>query len=231
MKRLKDNVAQKSFDVAKFYESQGQTQAAIIYYQDVVDNYPESSFVNESKARIEALKNKNVKKAAAPDKKKSQGNQQKKLSWNLFGLGKKDQKKQMQRLPPAARAKKGWRPFSFESKKEIQAVQVTPPPAETPKAEVQDQEIEVARIQSQPPVQSTQQASIEPVPLQQEEPPKVEQAIQVAESVQIAEPPEQEVKQVVQEPAPVLQEPQPVVKETPAQKIEQSPKKKSWWNP
>lgn len=66
MKRLKDNVAQKSFDVAKFYESQGKTEAAIIYYQDVIDTYPGSSFVNEAKARIDALKNKSVKKAASP---------------------------------------------------------------------------------------------------------------------------------------------------------------------
>jgi len=76
MKRLKDSVAQKSFDVAKFYEAQGKDAAAIIYYQDVIDSYPESSFVKEAKARVEAIKNKKSKPASSPlkfDKKKPAG--------------------------------------------------------------------------------------------------------------------------------------------------------------
>ena len=58
MKRLKDNVAEKSFRTAEFYESQGKKDAAIIYYQDVIDSYPNSFFASRAKAKIEALKNK-----------------------------------------------------------------------------------------------------------------------------------------------------------------------------
>jgi len=141
MKRLKDNVAQKSFDIAKFYEDQGKTQAAIIYYQDVIDAYPESSLVNEAKSRIEAVKNKGTKKAAPSpliDKKKQ------KLSWNLFGLtGKKQEKKQ---TPQAQEA----------------------PKAEAPKAEAQARTIEAPKTEPETPVtteapMTTAAPKIEPV--------------------------------------------------------------------
>lgn len=168
MKRLKDNVAQKSFDVAKFYESQDKTEAAVIYYQDVIDTYPESSLVNEAKARIGALKNKGVKKAPSPsdsDKKKQEsltGRSQKKLSWNLFGLtGKKQEEIQApQGLPKEAQKKKGWRPFSFETKKEIRQTQ-TPPAAKTPKVEVQAKAPEAPKTEATPP--TVQAPKTEPV--------------------------------------------------------------------
>jgi outer membrane protein assembly factor BamD len=63
MKRLKDNVAEKSFRAAEFYEFQGKKEAAIIYYQDVVDTYPDSNFAIKAKAKIGELKNRDQKKA------------------------------------------------------------------------------------------------------------------------------------------------------------------------
>lgn len=58
IRRLKDKSAEKSFLTARFYESQRQYLSAIMYYQDVVDKFPDSSFVNEAKSKIEKLKDK-----------------------------------------------------------------------------------------------------------------------------------------------------------------------------
>lgn len=58
IQRLKNKAAEKSFSAAKFYESQKRYGSAIIYYQDVMSKFPDSSFANEAKARIEELKKK-----------------------------------------------------------------------------------------------------------------------------------------------------------------------------
>ena len=58
IQRLKDKAAEKSFSTAKFYESQKHYSSAIIYYQDVVNKFPDSSFANEARAKIEELRNK-----------------------------------------------------------------------------------------------------------------------------------------------------------------------------
>jgi outer membrane assembly lipoprotein YfiO len=87
MKRLKDNVSEKSFKAAEFYESQGKIQAAIIYYQDVIDTYPDSIFVPKSQAKIEMLKARGTKKAAAlidATKKKSERVAREKKPWSPF---------------------------------------------------------------------------------------------------------------------------------------------------
>lgn len=55
IQRLKDKMAQKSFETAKFYESEKRYEAAILYYKDVVDRFPESSFALTAKAKIEEL--------------------------------------------------------------------------------------------------------------------------------------------------------------------------------
>ncbi len=55
IQRLKDKSAEKSLLTAQFYEKVGRWQAAIIYYKDVIDSYPESSYVNLSKTKIEHL--------------------------------------------------------------------------------------------------------------------------------------------------------------------------------
>jgi len=61
IQRLKDKSAEKSMSVAKFYESQKRYESALIYYQDVVDRFPDSSLINTARAKIEELKRK-VKK-------------------------------------------------------------------------------------------------------------------------------------------------------------------------
>jgi len=61
IQRLKDKSAEKSMSVAKFYESQKHYESAIIYYQDVVDRFPDSSLINTAKAKIEELKMKRKK--------------------------------------------------------------------------------------------------------------------------------------------------------------------------
>jgi len=61
IQRLKDKSAEKSMSVAKFYESQKHYESAIIYYQDVVDRFPDSSLINTARAKIEELKRKRKK--------------------------------------------------------------------------------------------------------------------------------------------------------------------------
>ncbi len=61
IQRLKDRSAEKSMSVAKFYESQKRYESAIIYYQDVVDRFPDCSLINTAKAKIEELKRKRKK--------------------------------------------------------------------------------------------------------------------------------------------------------------------------
>ncbi|MCX5680397.1 MAG: outer membrane protein assembly factor BamD [Candidatus Omnitrophica bacterium] len=58
IQRLKDKSAEKSMSVAKFYESQKHYESAIIYYQDVVNRFSDSSLINTAKAKIEELKRK-----------------------------------------------------------------------------------------------------------------------------------------------------------------------------
>ena len=55
IQRLKDRAAEKSLLTAQFYEKQGRYQAAIIYYKDVIETYPESSFVKLALSKIESL--------------------------------------------------------------------------------------------------------------------------------------------------------------------------------
>jgi len=61
IQRLKDKSAEKSMSVAKFYESQKHYESAIIYYQDVVDRFPDSSLINTAEAKIAELKKKRKK--------------------------------------------------------------------------------------------------------------------------------------------------------------------------
>jgi outer membrane protein assembly factor BamD len=240
MKRLKDNVAQKSFDVAKFYESQVKPQAAIIYYQDVIDSYPDSSFAKESRSRIEALKTKPVTKPAAGsplnfDKKKSKeqtDRSQKKLSWNLFGLGTKEQKPS-QAPAEAAPKKPGWRPFSFETKKETKKTPPeqpkTQPQVQAPQPEVLQQpspseiQVQAPSIEAQPeqPKTETQPAQQE-APKTEAQPEETAQPIPQVQTVQEVQPVEQQT--VTQETTTTTTPPQ-----TPeAAAVKGSAQKKSW---
>ncbi|MFA5085454.1 MAG: outer membrane protein assembly factor BamD [Candidatus Omnitrophota bacterium] len=120
MQRLKDNVAEKSFKAAEFYESQGKIAAAIIYYQDVIDTYPDSSFVSKARDKIEALKTRGTKKAAAsidPGKKKSESEQvvRQKKPWRVFKFGKSEKPEvKSETVVSETPKKKSWNPFSFK---------------------------------------------------------------------------------------------------------------------
>ena len=139
MRRLKDNVAEKSFRTAEFYESQGKKEAAIIYYQDVIDTYPDSSFVPAAKIKIEKLNTKEVKKVSAPldfDKKKQkpsinpkpnpevtpQANPvtqeaPKKKSWSPLSFLSKQPESEKKPVAQEASKKSSWSPLNFSSKK------------------------------------------------------------------------------------------------------------------
>ena len=55
IQRLKDRAAEKAYLTARFYEDRKRYDSAIIYYKEIMQEYPESSFVGEAKARIELL--------------------------------------------------------------------------------------------------------------------------------------------------------------------------------
>lgn len=61
VRRLKDKAAEKSLLSAQFYEKQKHYASAIIYYKDILEQYPESSFAELARKKIEELQKK-VKK-------------------------------------------------------------------------------------------------------------------------------------------------------------------------
>lgn len=93
--RLKDKAAEKSLMTAQFYESQSHYESAIIYYQDILDRFPECSFARLARSKIEELREriKNPKKKRAAGAKKNE-------------IGQKEK--------PEPR--KVWRPFNFKKK-------------------------------------------------------------------------------------------------------------------
>ncbi|MBN1526194.1 MAG: tetratricopeptide repeat protein [Candidatus Omnitrophica bacterium] len=56
--RLKDRGAEKSFMTAQFYEKLKKYKGAMIYYQDIVDRFPDSSFAMTAQAKIDVLRGK-----------------------------------------------------------------------------------------------------------------------------------------------------------------------------
>jgi len=62
IQRLKDKAAEKSYRTAKFYESRHKYKSAIIYYEEIINEFPESSFVKEARAKVALLKFKAEKK-------------------------------------------------------------------------------------------------------------------------------------------------------------------------
>jgi tetratricopeptide (TPR) repeat protein len=119
MQRLKDKAAEKSMMVAKFYEQQHHPKSAIIYYQDVLDRYPDAICAPVAKTRIEILQ---VEMARPPA--------------GMFGWFRKAEKGEA--APPAPRKK--WTPWSLFGKKGEPAaaagapVAAITPPAAMPQA-------------------------------------------------------------------------------------------------
>lgn len=62
IQHLKDKAAEKPFLTAKFYERQRHYDSALIYYKEVVERFPESSFAKEARERIVELENKRAKR-------------------------------------------------------------------------------------------------------------------------------------------------------------------------
>ena len=137
MKRLKDNVSEKSFSAAEFYEARGKTRAAIIYYQDVIDTYPDSAFVSKARAKIEALKARGARKAAAPidlSKKKPEQVVREKKPWSPFSFKSGKPEMKAEAAVQETSREKTWNPFSFKSgKKKTEVAVQTTPAKETPK--------------------------------------------------------------------------------------------------
>lgn len=61
IQRLKDRTAGKSMSTARFYERGKHYESAIIYYQEVLDKFPDSSSAPEARKRIEELNKKRRK--------------------------------------------------------------------------------------------------------------------------------------------------------------------------
>jgi outer membrane protein assembly factor BamD len=60
--KLKDKKAKHDFDIAKYYEDNSEYKAAVIYYQSVINEYPQSIWAKKAKERIEKIeKNQNEK--------------------------------------------------------------------------------------------------------------------------------------------------------------------------
>ena len=138
IQRLKDKAAEKSLLTAQFYEREGRYQAAIIYYKDVIDTYPESSFVKLSRSKIESLtarleKSKiksapfsfmkqakpkeTVTKAAVPEQKVSKAK-----SWNPLGFMKPAKPKEEAAVSQAPKKTSGWNIFGVKKQSEPKEV-------------------------------------------------------------------------------------------------------------
>ncbi len=106
IQRLRDKMAEKSLLTADFYEKQKHYRSAIVYYQDVVDRFPDCSYVDKAKAKIEELKKKMAGETGGGGEKKA---------WKPLNFPKPV--KQPKSLAPAEEEakspKKGWKPFSF----------------------------------------------------------------------------------------------------------------------
>lgn len=159
IRRLKDKAAEKSLQTAQFYEKIRKKESAIIYYQDIIDRYPDCSYTEEAKVRIEELRT--GRKRQAPGAAAERGGlfsifpapapapapgavpppAPAKKGWlPSFGLGRKAAGAPAPVVPaPAPAAKKGWFPsFGFGKKEAEPAVgpaTTVPEPLGAPSAE------------------------------------------------------------------------------------------------
>ncbi|MDO8535912.1 MAG: outer membrane protein assembly factor BamD [Candidatus Omnitrophota bacterium] len=236
MKRLKDNVAEKSFKAAEFYETQGKTQAAIIYYQDVIDAYPESAFVNRAKAKIEALKAIGTKKAAVPidlsKKKPKQVTTKEKKPWRALKFESRRPQKKAEAATSEVPKKKAWSPLSFKSEKKnsgmaAEATQ-TKEPAKNKPWNLFDLGAKKEPVAKEAPKKAWKPFSFEKTKKAEPQKAPVE-ALAVAPTVTLAEVPvvtQTPVADIKKEDAvtPIIES--PVVEAAP--QIQEAPKEKGW---
>lgn len=55
LRELNERESRKIFDIARFYERQGNFESAIIYYQEIIDKYPQTKWAQEAGEKIEEL--------------------------------------------------------------------------------------------------------------------------------------------------------------------------------
>lgn len=125
VQRLKDKAASKSLMTAQFYERQGRYKAAMIYYQDVIDSYPDSTLANGAKAKVAEMDAKlNGPKKSIMDvfKKEPPAHEVK------GGAGKPVKAKEEQ--DEVAAEKKGWTPLKFTRPSKTKAAPAESKPAE-----------------------------------------------------------------------------------------------------
>lgn len=56
IERLENQKAQNIFNVARFYEKRGNFDSAIIYYEEILDKYPESNLAPEALERLQVIR-------------------------------------------------------------------------------------------------------------------------------------------------------------------------------
>lgn len=56
---LEEQKARKNFDIAQFYERQGNTESAVIYYEEILNNYGESELAAEALERLQIIRREN----------------------------------------------------------------------------------------------------------------------------------------------------------------------------
>jgi outer membrane protein assembly factor BamD (BamD/ComL family) len=55
IRNLENQKAQNSFNIARFYEKQGNNESALIYYEEIVDNYPESDWAAMALEKLQLI--------------------------------------------------------------------------------------------------------------------------------------------------------------------------------
>ncbi len=145
IQRLRDKSAEKSLLTAQFYEKLGRWQSAIIYYKDILYSYPDSSFVQLARSRIEILTARLEKSKEgsalfkftrpAPAPKPAEApvvtpEASKAKAWTPFNFSKPAASKE----PATEAAKARWTPLSFTktAKPKEEIVPQTKQPEETP---------------------------------------------------------------------------------------------------
>ncbi|MCX5678335.1 MAG: tetratricopeptide repeat protein [Candidatus Omnitrophica bacterium] len=132
IKRLKNKAAEKSFMTAEFYEKQKHYVSAIIYYQDVIDRYPDSISAEIAVTRIRDLKSGNYSHKPAAEFEAG------KKGWTpWFGKSEKKVKKiAPQKTAPAAIAAPAVVTAPAAAVAPVESAPVTAAPVETAPAAV-----------------------------------------------------------------------------------------------
>ncbi len=54
--KLEERKAEKNFNIAQFYEKQGNVHSAAIYYEEILDAYPESKWASRASEKLETIR-------------------------------------------------------------------------------------------------------------------------------------------------------------------------------